>query len=132
MYGRDPRVAAMKAARRSYLRYQIGAVLYNPATGKVEEVGWNHSLPANRNLKYYFTWHAEFHVIARASLNRVQGWTLTIYGQAKKSGNRVLAKPCHKCEALCREARIARIEYSTKAADEWAMMVQRGSRWKTV
>jgi len=124
----------MKAARRSdHTRYQIGAALSDPKTGRVKQIGWNHFFPAHRTLKCYrSTWHAEFHVIMRTGLDRTNGTMLTIFGQVRNNGNTIVSKPCLVCQELCREAGIVKIEYSTKTASGWEVIVRKHGQWHTV
>lgn len=122
MYGKDPRYAAEKAAQRSELPYQLGAAIFNPKNFQVEKIGWNHLMPDNLRLSCFSTWHAELHAIMRAGIGRSNGRALAVFGRARKSGNRILAKPCLLCQALCVEAGIKYVLYSDKSPQGWATM----------
>ncbi len=74
--------------------------------------GWNHPGPKSEGI------HAEQHALIRANRKRLKGARLTVAGLRKKSGNKVLSRPCDdedwSCLALARKAGIHAIEYHTK------------------
>jgi len=107
MNTRQPaRELARDLCRRPACHVQVAAVLCD-RYGHPFAWGWNH---AGNGMGE----HAEAYALRRANPRRCVGATIVVYGQWRKHGHPVLAKPCPDCEQLLRHAGVRRIEYVTK------------------
>ncbi len=108
----DPRRLAEDLLARSTCSVQVAAVLVDD-NGRIIAWGWNDMGPTGFGL------HAESHCLHRANKTRIEGSTIYVAGQRKKSENPVLARPCDACMAKL---------ISYKVSDVWYR--DRDGTWK--
>lgn len=111
---------AQKEALKSDFSWQFGAIIIDK--NKIISKGRNYQdhtkVPRAFKRQYSRGLHAEIHALIQSN-KPVNGLTMFVYGQNKKSQNVLYSKPCALCQHFLIEKGIRRIYFATKTGYEY-------------
>lgn len=111
---------AKKEALKSNFSWQFGAVIVDK--NKIVSKGRNYEdhtkVPRLFKKNYNLGLHAEIHALMQSN-KKVNGLTIFVYGQNKKSQNVLYSKPCNLCQHFLIEKGIKKVFFATKAGYEF-------------
>lgn len=108
---------ARSVSMHSNYKIRMGAVLLYHGTPV--SVGFNQVKTHPQNYSDAVSIHAEQSCIKTCGRKNIEGSTMFIYREHKKTHMPRMARPCSKCMALLRKMKVRRMYYSTNTFPFW-------------